>query len=269
MLRNPYFSHDGLKKANALVGTMLNDIVIERDDGSGGVRTVKVPVTYGPREQYLARTEGDPDLDKKVALQLPRIGFQRTGFQYDGQRKLNSLNRYTQKSQSGDKTVYDTVWGFVPWNIDYEVEVIAERAGDADKIIEQILPFFTPAWVPSAYLVESFPDLSVDLPIYMGAVSGEDTYDEAFGKRRIVTYRFGLTVKWLFFGPVSEKKVIKFARVNFHTSTDLTSPTAEYVTVQPGLTANGEPTYDPDESIPYADIEEDSNWAYIVRIESE
>jgi hypothetical protein len=46
-----------------------------------------------------------------------------------------------------------------------------------------------------------------------------------------------------------------------------TEPTAR-ITVQPGLTANGEPTTNINETIPYIDINVDDDWAYIVKVEN-
>jgi hypothetical protein len=39
------------------------------------------------------------------------------------------------------------------------------------------------------------------------------------------------------------------------------------ITVQPGLTANGQPTTDISQTISYANISIDDDWAYLVQIE--
>jgi hypothetical protein len=72
-------------------------------------------------------------------------------------------------------------------------------------------------------------------------------------------------MKVLFFGPVSTSKIIKFVDVNFRNPE--TKAIFSNVTIQPGLTANGEPTTDITQTIPFTDIEPDDNWAYIIRID--
>jgi hypothetical protein len=48
--------------------------------------------------------------------------------------------------------------------------------------------------------------------------------------------------------------------------TTATTP-LEIVTVQPGLMANGSPTTDISQTVPYANINFDDDWAYITQIE--
>ena len=53
------FYHDTLRKYVILFGTLFNDIWINREDNSGNVKqSLKVPLSYGPREKFLARIDG-------------------------------------------------------------------------------------------------------------------------------------------------------------------------------------------------------------------
>ena len=54
---------------------------------------MKVPLAYGPKQKFLTRLREDPTLTKKVALTLPRIGFEIAGINYDQSRKLNSIQK--------------------------------------------------------------------------------------------------------------------------------------------------------------------------------
>ena len=54
---------------------------------------------------------------------------------------------------------------------------------------------------------------------------------------------------------------------NKYTDTDATLP-AETTTVQPGLTANGDPTTDINLTVDYSNINYDDDWAYIVTVEN-
>jgi hypothetical protein len=65
---------------------------------------------------------------------------------------------------------------------------------------------------------------------------------------------------------VTQKKVIKFVEIDIYG--DITANTGlETITVQPGLTANGSPTTDISQTVPYANINFDDDWAYITQIE--
>lgn len=269
MLGNDYFYHALSEKATALIGTLFNDIVIQRTDSDGAITTLRVPLTHGPREKFLARLEGDPDLDKKASIILPRIGFELTNIQYAPTRKLNTINVFRQPHREGDKTRYEKVWQPVPYDLEYEVTILAERRSDAMKVMEQVLPFFAPDWTPTCMPMDDVADLKVDVPITLTGTSIRDSYTPDFKERRWVEVDMGLTVAWNYYGPVTSSKVIKFVQVDFHADTAANTPDAERVTVQPGLTANGEPTTRIEDTIPYEDIDSTDPYGYVVQIYSE
>jgi len=77
------------------------------------------------------------------------------------------------------------------------------------------------------------------------------------------------TLKGYYFGPVTDKKIIKFVQVNTYANDQDEVNANTYhdiVTVQPGLTANGEPTTDINQTIAYANVNFTDNWDYIVVI---
>lgn len=248
----------------ALFGTLFNDIQIRRYNNEGGlVQRVAVPLAYGPSQKFLARLGQDPDLTAP-AIQLPRMSFQYTNMSYDGTRKLVS-NFRGSTTIDDDNNSYKTVLNPTPWNIDFELTIMAKYMEDGTKILEQILPFFRPEFTPSVKVLDS-PEHYLDIPIVLNGVSFEDAYEADFQERRVLIWTLNFVMKGWYFGPTSNKKVIKFATVNEYGSMIATTPLT-ITTVQPGLTANGEPTTDINETIPYANISIDDNWDYIVTIE--
>ena len=135
---------------------------------------------------------------------------------------------------------------------------------DGMKIVEQILPFFKPEFTPTVQIIDGIDP--VDVPIVLNSVSKEDVYEGSFEERRSLIWTLNFTMKAFFFGPTGSEKLIKFVEANVYTPLDATEP-FERVTVQPGLTANGEPTTDVNNSIDWADISIDDDLAYIVTIE--
>ena len=77
-----YFYHESLRKIVVAFGTIFNNINIQRKDSSGNVvQSIKVPLAYSPKEKFIARLDQQPDLveDRRVAVTLPRMGFEITG----------------------------------------------------------------------------------------------------------------------------------------------------------------------------------------------
>ena len=49
---------------------------------------MKVPLAYESSQKFLARLEQQADLNKPIAITLPRMSFEMTFIQYDSSRKL-------------------------------------------------------------------------------------------------------------------------------------------------------------------------------------
>jgi hypothetical protein len=269
------FHHNTLRKYVILFGTVFNNIYVTRQDTAGEtIQTLKVPLSYGPKEKFLARLEGNPDLDNKIAITVPRISFEMTTFQYDGERKLNTLNRKIKNN----KSLYQPV----PYNISFQMSIIVKNAEDGTKIVEQILPYFTPEWTASVHLIPSMEDDPWDIPIILNNISSEDTYEGNFDTRRAIIWTLDFTIKGYLFGP--DKKIgsgdgtdggiIKYIDVNIRPTANVTTAnttntaTTEIVHVFPGLTANGQPTSNAALSIDWALINADDNYGFIHEFES-
>lgn len=257
------FYNETTRRYVAMFGSLFNDIVIYRNDNDGNiVQTIKVPIAYGPMQKFLAKLEQDPSLTSPAMI-LPRMSFELTSMSYDGERKLTSSLR-NSVSISTDDSSYNTALTPSPYNIEFELSVMTKYDEDGTKIIEQIIPFFKPEFSPSVKLLDEL-EYYLDVPIVLNSISKEDVYEGSFEERRSLIWTLSFTMKGWFFGPTTNKKVIKFSTVN--TYSDMSANDAlEIVTVQPGLTANGEPTTNINETIPYQDINGGDDWDYIVTI---
>ena len=262
--------HDTLRKYVILFGTIFNDIWITRDDSTGeSIQTIKVPLSYGPKEKYLARLDGNPTLSNKVGIVLPRISFEMTSFQYDSERKLNTLNRlYKQPTNNGsdDRIAYQ--YAPVPYNITFQMSIMVKNAEDGTRIVEQILPYFTPDWTATVNLVPEI-GATFDIPIILNDINVTDTYEGSFEERRAIIWDLTFTLKGYVFGPTKKAGLIKFAEANMRLTDSPTtanaSTTSNTVTVtsRPGLTANGQPTSNASLSIDYLEIKATDNYGFI------
>lgn len=261
------YEFDLYRKYLIYFGTLFNDIHLVRKDAQGNnTHLIKVPISYAPKDKLLARISADPAIERKAAVVLPRMAFQSVGFSYDGSRALPTLNRNVVKhTTDADKLKYQYVP--VPININWELYIYVKNAFDGTKIMEQIIPFFKPEFTST---IELIPEMNVnmDIPLAMGNMSYEDTYDGQFVARRAIIWTIPFTMKAFFYGPVYEKPIIKFANTNFVVASreeDINAGSLlESIQVKPGLTANGEPTANASLSIDTGLIEVDDDFGYIL-----
>lgn len=269
-----YFST--IRKYVTLFGTLFNDIHITRTDANNTtVALFKVPLSYAPKEKVLARVDADPNIDRPTAITLPRMSFEMIDMTYDTSRKLGTTGRRVVKdTQSASRLKYQ--YNPVPYNISFRLYIFVKNAEDGSKIIEQILPFFTPDWTTTVQLIPEM-DIRMDIPVVLESVNIEDTYEGNFDQRRALIWTLDFTLKGYLYGPIKKSGIIKFANTNFYVPQvpDGELPTAvnvtdvsERVTVRPGLTANGTPTSNVAESVALSVIEADDDFGYCVSIDT-
>ena len=264
------WNHDSLRKYIIVFGTVFNDIYINRLSNAGEVlQTLKVPLTYGPKDKVLSRLEQSPRLDNQVGIILPRISFEMTTMEYDPTRKLNTLNKLTKQSTNAgtdDEVKYQ--YQPVPYDMQFEMNILVKNAEDGTRIVEQIVPYFTPDFTVSVNLVPEI-DSARDIPIILNSISSQDQYEGSFEQRRALIWTLNFTLKGWLYGPSKKSKLIKHAETVFRFPEDVatgnTNSTANtiVVTSRPGLTANGQPTTNTALSISYEDIKSTDNYSII------
>ena len=79
---------------------------------------MKVPLAYGPKQKFLVRLDQDANLDSKVAITLPRMGFEIQNLSYDAVRKLNRVQKF-KKVKGSKANQLDTQFMPVPYNLDF------------------------------------------------------------------------------------------------------------------------------------------------------
>ncbi len=264
------WNHDSLRKYIIVFGTVFNDIYINRLDNDQEVRqTLKVPLTYGPKDKVLARLEQNPEMLNQAGIVLPRISFEMTTLEYDPTRKLNTLNKLTKQSATGgtdDEVKYQ--YQPVPYDIQFEMNILVKNAEDGTRIVEQIVPYFTPDFTVSVNLVPEV-DGPRDIPIILNSISSQDQYEGNFTERRVLTWTLNFTLKGYMYGPTKKSKLIKFAETTFRLPEDVTTGnttnTSNTIVVasRPGLTANGTATSNAAASIPYDEIISTDEYGFI------
>ena len=207
------FYHETIRSVVVAFGTVFNNIQLVRKDNNGKIQqTLKVPLAYGPRQKFLVRLAEDPDLTKKIAVTLPRIGFEISNLTYDPTRKLNRVQKF-KKVKGDNANRLDTQYMPVPYNIGFQLYILSKQSDDALQIVEQILPFFQPDYTLT---INDMTDMGIkrDVPIILNSISYEDDYDGDFAERRSLIYTLDFTAKFYLYGPVTSSSVIKTVQVD-------------------------------------------------------
>ena len=207
-----HFYNQIVRKNIIAFGTLFNNITMKSTDPNTGevLETQKVPLAYGPKQKFLVRLTDQTS--SKVAITLPRIYFEMTSIDYDSTRKTSPIQKYkTIIDGNGDEVRVQYVP--VPYNIGFELGVIAKSQDDALQIVEQILPYFQPSF---SITLNMIPDMNEkkDVAIVLNGISSEDEWDDSFMNRRYIAYTLNFTVKSYLYGPYNTADVIKKAIIH-------------------------------------------------------
>lgn len=251
-----------IRKYIIMFGSMFNDIDVQRFNANGTrIQTLRVPIAYGPKEKFLVRLASDPNLDKDVAISLPRMSFELIDMAYNPTRKLPA----TTKNKAVSATDADTMfyqYTPVPYDFNMQLSIFVKNADDGVQILEQILPYFAPEWTNTVNLIPSM-HLKVDVPTVLTSVTTEDTYEGDYAVRRALIHNLNFVIKGYVYGPVRSTGVIKRSIINSIINTSVNST----VTVEPGLTANSTPTSDANISVPSSQITANTDYGFLETID--
>ena len=207
----PHFYNEAIRKTVIGFGTLFNNIEHRKYDNTGAViEAEKVPLAYGPQNKFLTRLEQNPTVDKKVAITLPRLYFEMSGITYDSSRKIAPTQKYKTIIQGEDEVRIQYVP--VPYNMEFELGIIAKSQDTGLQILEQILPYFQPNFNITLNMI---PDMNEkkDVSIILNYINYADDWDDNFLDRRSIVWTLMFTAKSFIYGPFNKSDVIKKAIV--------------------------------------------------------
>ena len=205
-----YFYNETVRKTVIAFGTLFNNISIKKFANDGKtISMMKVPIAYGPMQRFLARIEQQQNFDDNVAITLPRIAFELTSYTYDVSRKASPITKFFAKTPA-DKTKQKKMFLPVPYDIGFRLSFATKLQDDALQIIEQILPFFQPAYNVTVNMLDGVEE-SRDIPFTLRNVSFTDEYEGDFSNRRFIQYDLDFVAKTYFYQevPTDEGGIIK------------------------------------------------------------
>ena len=233
MLGN-YFYHKSISKTVIAFGTLFNNIQIRRfDDNDNPLSVLKVPLAYGPTQKFLARLEQNPSGDRKIAITLPRMSFEMVSIDYDPTRKASAIQTF-KTAEASDGSSYKRVYMPVPYNLGFELNILAKVQDDDLQIIEQILPYFQPSFNVTVNMIQSIGEKR-DIPIVLNRVGFRDDYEGDYSTRRLITYTLNFTAKTYLFNeiPSDDQGLIKKVQVDYATNALINTKREVRYTVTP------------------------------------
>jgi len=244
-----YYYHEIIRKTIIAFGTLFNNMIVKHQDANGTVVDEKrVPLAYGPAAKFIARLDQQPDLNKMVAITLPRMSFEMTSIAYDSSRKAGITQTF---KAVGNDDKLKRVFLPVPYNIGFELSLLTKLNDDALQVVEQILPYFQPSFSVTIDLISSIGEKR-DVPITLQNVTFQDDYEGDFSTRRALIYTFQFVAKTYLYGPITENPegLIKKVIVDQYASVDTVNAKREMrYTVTPTATKD----YNSDGKIDSAD----------------
>tara|TARA_B100001094_G_scaffold310962_1_gene346126 strand:+ start:945 stop:1742 length:798 start_codon:yes stop_codon:yes gene_type:complete len=205
------FYNQAVRKTVISFGTLFNNIELKKIVDGQVMEVEKVPLAYGPKQKFLYRLQGNPTDGKKVAITMPRMYFEMTGIDYDASRKTPATQKYkTVINDEGNEV--RTQYVPVPYNISFEVGILAKSQDDGLQILEQILPFFQPSFSMSLKFIPDMDEVR-DVAVVLNNVDFEDDWEDDFTTRRSITYSMQFTCKSYIYGPYTKADVIRKSRI--------------------------------------------------------
>ena len=223
MLNGVHFYHATIKRVVSVFGTIFNNIRVGRHNGNNISNIARVPISYGPRQKFLARVNEKLD-EQKVAIKLPRMSFEITSIDYDTSTKLNRMNTTLLPTDSNSPLKRKKQYQSVPYILGMQLNIMARNQEDALQVLEQILPTFTPEYTVTIKDIEG-PGSKTDVPFILNSVSLQDDYEGDFQGRRTIVYTLDFTVKIRFAPDTSSANIIK--KVETHIADFTNVSTAE------------------------------------------
>lgn len=251
-----YFSWNSIKNAINTFGSCFENIYIKRNDSDGTVlKNIKIPISYAHKDKYIQRYNRrgfDPnDINDVVKTTLPRMGFEMTGdMYYDTETKRNRLNKtygYNDINDTNFSLDLDTpisefdeypidnytndyvlsLYEKVPYIITFNLFILNKLRTDADSILEQIIPNFTPELYKTVKYIFAPEELTepfdykgrvsynLDTPIVLKNIDRDVIENKNFDKHSIYVDKLTFTMRVWFFKNIKKERVIKHIITNF------------------------------------------------------
>jgi len=202
-----YFFNQTIETYTIAFGDLFNNLYVQYIDDSTSppiVKNKKIPLSYSHKlHWFLRKYQSLPD-DINIASTLPRMIFSLNGMDHDyGERGTNKFERISGNINWNQK-VNKWIQTAVPYKFTFTLSIWTKYQTELNQILEQILPFFTPA---RNIHVKEIPVLNVfrTCKITLGTLAQEHTVEyEAEGGQRILQYSIDFILDGYLYPPIQQ-----------------------------------------------------------------
>jgi len=209
-MKTPFY-HNTIRKIVIVFGTLFNELSINREDRNGIYQEIPVPISYMTKEKFIARINNiQQPGDEKITIEetLPKMSYEMTGMRYDSARKENTVQKMRSK-ENDDLFMFQRV----PYNIEFTLNIATRKIDDSLRIVEQIVPYFTPELTLKIIDMEPL-DINTNIPITLSDTNYEIDSQGVFDDRRTVFWSLTFTAQAYLYANYRDNSIIRKANVN-------------------------------------------------------
>jgi len=209
-----YWYHKTSRQYIIAIANLFSDIHVKREDGNGNeIKDIKVPLMYGTKRKMAMSLQRNENAENASFI-YPAMSFNIVDLEYNGQRKLNTVNEIK---------VDDTHHTFeaVPYDYNFEVTVKTKYQNDLWQIVEQILYYFKP---DVSLDIKEATDLNItrDVLIKLENMSiMTDELDDSAESSRSFEATFNLVLHGAIYPPIKDDVIILDVHANVRNMEDL------------------------------------------------
>jgi len=196
-------THHMIRHYTAAFATILDEIKIVNGRGE----EQQIPLIYSAKEKWISSLRQNSDMQEYAkAFTLPRMGMELTGMNYSPNRSVNKLGKIVDGKGN-------FVMSRMPWDFSFSVYIGATRMNDANQIVEQIAPYFTPGFTITTKDVEEL-DLETNVTIVLNSISYQVEYEGSYDQERTIVVEMQFTVQGYLYQVMQNAEMIKVALIN-------------------------------------------------------
>lgn len=207
------FYHGTTKKMIVAFSTVFDNIIIDLDGG----REIKVPLHYAQGEKFLQKVAKYDDLEATVKpVAMPVMGFEWVSMNYEPERHTNTLNKLQDRQMHKERKY---TYNRTPVSWQFDLYIAVKRIGDGLKIIEQIIPFFTPHLNLRVRGIEELEEPD-NIQLTLTSFSHDIQYEGSMDDVRSVIFQLSFSMKGFLYQDVKKHASIKESIINLEKMND-------------------------------------------------
>jgi hypothetical protein len=196
MLEIPFYNSSTRKYVLAF-GSLFNGLSILDNKNV----PIDIPLIFAMKEKFISKhLYRSNDNSANIRESLPAMGYEFSSMTYDSIRKTNTFEHFL----NGQRHMYNRV----PYDFEFVLVIAARRMDDSLKIVEQILPYFTPSVTVQLQDHDILKE-STNVMITLDSVSHNIETNGEFEDRRLVTWSLNFTLKGYLYRAETEVAIIR------------------------------------------------------------